>query len=232
MRRCARWTRSVGFWASLVDRGPRLKGPAGRRSWCRSRFRQRGRPGSPPPSRPVSSSRRPLATRGRERFMIPQNSPVVHDQRRTPTPVPQAPRRRRARPDLPTPGGPPISAAAVGGRPQATPHPAGRIRGLARPAPIGPGRLQDRRPARGSLRRRPRELWMPTPRRLHTTLAELEGRQACVSPTVTTELAPDGYRYDAIPPNPRDTPRHRPADPATARRGAKGRREPLRRRVD
>ena len=42
------------------------------------------------------------------------------------------------------------------------------------------------------------ELWMPTPRKLHTALAELEGRQACVSPTVASELAPDGYRYDLI----------------------------------
>lgn len=39
---------------------------------------------------------------------------------------------------------------------------------------------------------------MPTPRKLHTALAELEGRQAAVSPTVAAELARDGYRPTLI----------------------------------
>lgn len=34
---------------------------------------------------------------------------------------------------------------------------------------------------------------MPTPRKLHTALAELEGRQAAVSPTVAAELARTGH---------------------------------------
>ena len=39
---------------------------------------------------------------------------------------------------------------------------------------------------------------MPTPRKLHTALAELEGRQAAVSPTVAAELARDGDRPTLI----------------------------------
>ena len=39
---------------------------------------------------------------------------------------------------------------------------------------------------------------MPTPRKLHTALAELEGRQAVVSPTVAAELARDGDRPTLI----------------------------------
>ena len=39
---------------------------------------------------------------------------------------------------------------------------------------------------------------MPTPRKLHTALAELEGRQVAVSPTVAAELARDGDRPTLI----------------------------------
>ena len=39
---------------------------------------------------------------------------------------------------------------------------------------------------------------MPTPRKLHTSLAELEQRQAAVSPTVALELAANGYQTTLI----------------------------------
>lgn len=42
------------------------------------------------------------------------------------------------------------------------------------------------------------ELKMPTPRKLHTSLAELERRQAAVSPTVALELAANGYQKTLI----------------------------------
>jgi len=62
---------------------------------------------------------------------------------------------------------------------------------------------------------------MPTPRKLHTALAELEGRQAAVSPTVAVELARNGdqptlidgispaeyalkTKHDELPPKDRD----------------------------
>ncbi len=62
---------------------------------------------------------------------------------------------------------------------------------------------------------------MPTPRKLHTALAELEGRQASVSPTVAVELARNGdqptlidgispaeyalkTKHDELPPKDRD----------------------------
>lgn len=48
----------------------------------------------------------------------------------------------RARPDVPAPEGPPLSAPALGRRHRPAPHPADRVyRGLARPTPRDPGRL-------------------------------------------------------------------------------------------
>ena len=81
-------------------------------------------------------------------------------ERRAPTPLPGAPRRRRARPHRrgreDAAEGPTAAAEAVDRRRCCASPTPGRVRGVARRTARAPGQLPDRRAPRGRLRRRPR----------------------------------------------------------------------------